>query len=100
MNAVAQSIVFDQIDRMGELKAMIATLQAEYDQIADGYRAQGPGRYEGAMFAVSVSDETLVQTFDADKAKSKLAELGVAPEWIKGCAKISIRKGTVKVVAR
>ena len=101
MNAVVNLVALeDQIDRMGQLKAMISDLQAEYDAIADQYRARGPGRYEGSMFSASVSDEALVQSFDADKAKAKLAELGVPAEWVKGCTKLSVRKATVKVAAR
>jgi hypothetical protein len=101
MNAVAQVIQFPaQIDRLGELKAQIADLQAQYDAIADSLRAQGAGTHEGRMFKAVVSEETLTTTFDAAAAKAKLLEVGVAQSWIDGNVKISIRKPTVTVRAR
>ena len=84
MNAVAQVIQFPaQIDRLGELKAQIADLQAQYDAIADSLRAQGAGTHEGRMFKAVVSEETLTTTFDAAAAKAKLLEVGVAQSWIR-----------------
>ena len=102
MNAVAQVIAFPQADadRLGELAAQIATLQAQYDAIADEFRARGQGRFEGSLFAVSVSDETLVSTFDTKAAKAKLLALGVEQSWIDGNVKVSVRKPAVKVGAR
>ena len=103
MNAVAQVIQFPAehpVDRLGALKAQIAELEREADAIADSLRAQGKGTYEGSLFKASVSDEALVQTFDAAAAKAKLLEVGVAQSWIDGNVKISIRKPTVKVGAR
>jgi len=106
MNAAVRNSVVQfpagvsQIDRLGQLKAQIADLQAEADRIADLLRAAGPGKYEGELFAATVTDETLVQTFDSKKAKVKLAELGVDAQWIAGCTTISVRKATVKVGAR
>lgn len=103
MNAVANVLEFPAehpVDRLGALKAQIAILEAEADRIADSLRAQGKGAYEGSLFKASVSDETLVSTFDAAAAKAKLLEVGVAQSWIDGNVKISIRKPTVKVVSR
>ncbi len=101
MNAVAQVIQFpSQIDRLGELKAIMADLQAEYDQIADSLRAQGAGTHEGRMFKATVSEETLTTTFDAAAAKAKLLEVGVAQSWIDGNVKVSVRKASVTVRAR
>ncbi|NCV08767.1 MAG: hypothetical protein EBW51_09320 [Actinobacteria bacterium] len=102
MNAVAQVIQFpaSDADRLGQLAAQIADLQAQYDAIADAFRTRGQGRFEGSMFAVTVSDETLVQTFDTKAAKAKLLEVGVAQSWIDGNVKISVRKAAVKVGAR
>jgi hypothetical protein len=102
MNAVAQVIQFPaaDADRLGQLAAQIADLQAQYDAIADQFRSRGQGRFEGSMFAVSVSDETLVQTFDTKAAKAKLIEAGVSQSWIDGNVKISVRKAAVKVGAR
>lgn len=103
MNAVANVLNFPvehPVDRLGALKAQIAALEAEADAIAESLRAQGKGLYEGSLFKASVSDETLVQTFDAAAAKAKLLEVGVAQSWIDGNVKISIRKPTVKVVSR
>ena len=89
-----------EVDRLGKLSAQIAELQAQYDAIADAFRTRGQGRYEGSLFAVTVSDETLVSTFDAKAAKAKLLEAGVAQSWIDGNVKISVRKPTIKVGAR
>ena len=103
MNAIANVIQFPAehpVDRLGALKAQIAALEAEADAIAESLRAQGKGLYEGSLFKASVSDETLVSTFDAAAAKAKLLEVGVAQSWIDGNVKISIRKPTVKVVSR
>lgn len=103
MNAVAEVLNFpveNNIDRLGSLKAQIAELQAQADAIADDLRARGPGAYEGSLFKATVTDETLVETFDAKAAKAKLVELGVSDQWIAGCTKVSVRKATVKVGAR
>ena len=103
MNAVANVLNFPvehPVDRLGALKAQIAALEAEADAIAESLRAQGKGLYEGSLFKASVSDEALVQTFDAAAAKAKLLEVGVTQSWIDGNVKISIRKPTVKVVSR
>jgi len=101
MNAVAQVIQFpSQIDRLGEIKAIMADLQAEFDAIADGLRAQGKGTHEGRMFKATVSDEALTTTFDAAAAKAKLLEVGVPQQWIDGNVKVSVRKASVTVRAR
>ena len=100
MNANVLEYPSIEVDRLGRLAAQIAELQAQYDAIADAFRARGQGRFEGSMFAVTVSDETLVQTFDTKAAKAKLIEAGVAQSWIDGNVKISVRKPTVKVGAR
>lgn len=89
-----------EVDRLGKLAAQIAELQAQYDAIADDFRSRGQGRYEGSLFAVTVSDETLVSTFDTKAAKAKLIEAGVSQQWIDGNVKISVRKPAVKVGAR
>lgn len=101
MNAVANIVQFpSNIDRLGELKAMMADLQAEYDAIAESLRAQGAGTHEGRLFKAIVSEEALVSTFDAMGAKVKLLSLGVEQSWIDGNVKVSVRKASVKVVAR
>ena len=100
MNANVLEFPGLDVDRLGRLAAQIAELQAQYDAIADAFRARGQGRYEGSLFAVTVSDETLVSTFDTKAAKAKLIEAGVAQSWIDGNVKISVRKPAVKVGAR
>lgn len=103
MNAAVNVLQFPAqhpVDRLGQLKAQIADLEREADQIADSLRAQGKGAYEGALFRASVAEETLVQTFDSAAAKARLLALGVAQSWIDGNVKISVRKATVKVVSR
>ena len=101
MNAVSNIVQFpNSIDRLGALKAQIAELEREADAIAESLRAQGKGSYEGSLFRATVSDETLVSTFDAAAAKAKLLEVGVPQSWIDGAVKVSIRKASVKVVSR
>lgn len=100
MNANVLEFPGLDVDRLGRLSAQIAELQAQYDAIADGLRARGQGRYEGALFAATVSDETLVSTFDTKAAKAKLLALGVEQSWIDGNVKVSVRKPAVKVGAR
>ena len=100
MNANVLEFPGLEVDRLGRLAAQIAELQAQYDAIADAFRARGQGRYEGSLFAVTVSDETLVSTFDTKAAKAKLIEAGVSQQWIDGNVKISVRKPAVKVGAR
>jgi len=107
MNTATQPIVqfaaalpVNPVDKLGQLKAAIADLQAEADRISDQLRASGPGRYDGDLFAATVTDETLVETFDSKAAKAKLIELGATEQWIAGCTKVSVRKATVKVGAR
>jgi len=102
MNAVAQVIQFPaaDADRLGQLAAQIADLQAQYDAIADAFRARAQADLGFTNKGVTVSDETLVQTFDTKAAKAKLIEAGVAQSWIDGNVKISVRKAAVKVGAR
>ena len=94
------TMVREAAQRAGKAVAIMADLQAEYDQIADSLRAQGAGTHEGRMFKAVVSEEALTTTFDAAAAKAKLLEVGVAQSWIDGNVKVSVRKASVSVRAR
>lgn len=86
------------IDRLGDIKAQIAALEAEAKAIVDGYRAKGVGSYVGLSYRVTVADEQLVRSFNADKAKAKLRELGVADSFIDGdLVDVKVRAGAVSV---
>lgn len=88
------------IDRLGDIKAQIAALEAEAKAIVDGYRAKGVGSYVGLSYRVTVADEQLVRSFNADKAKAKLRELGVADSFIDGdLVDVKVRAGAVSVKA-
>jgi D-serine deaminase-like pyridoxal phosphate-dependent protein len=88
------------IDRLGDIKAQIAALEAEAKAIADDYRAKGVGSYLGLAYRVTVADEQLVRSFNAEKAKAKLRELGVADSVIEGdLVDVKIRAGAVSVKA-
>ena len=88
------------IDRLGDIKAQIAALEAEAKVIVDGYRAKGVGSYVGSAYRVTVADEQLVRSFNAEKAKAKLRELGVADSVIEGdLVDVKIRAGAVSVKA-
>lgn len=88
------------IDRLGDIKAQIAALEAEAKAIVDDYRAKGVGSYLGSAYRVTVADEQLVRSFNAEKAKAKLRELGVADSVIEGdLVDVKIRAGAVSVKA-
>ena len=44
-----------QADRIGELDAMMAPMQAERDQLAAIIKSAGPGTYEGLLWTAVVS---------------------------------------------
>ena len=88
------------IDRLGDIKAQIAALEAEAKAIADGYRAKGVGSYVGLSYRVTVADEQLVRSFNADKAKAKLRELGMPDSYVDGdLVDVKVRAGAVSVKA-
>jgi hypothetical protein len=86
------------IDRLGDIKAQIAALEAEAKAIVDGYRAKGVGSYVGLSYRVTVADEQLVRSFNADKAKAKLRELGMPDSYVDGeLVDVKVRAGAVSV---
>ena len=86
------------IDRLGDIKAKIAALEAEAKAIVDGYRAKGVGSYVGSAYRVTVADEQLVRSFNADKAKAKLRELGMPDSYVDGeLVDVKVRAGAVSV---
>jgi hypothetical protein len=44
------------IDKIGLLRAQIDTLQSELKSLEDAVKDEGPGRYEGDLYAATVSD--------------------------------------------
>lgn len=100
MNANVLEFPGLDVDRLGKLAAQIDDLQKQYDAIAQSLRDRGPGRYEGSLFAATVTEEALVQNFDSKGAKAKLLEF-VDQSWIDAnLVKLGIRKSAVKVGAR
>ena len=88
------------IDRLGDIKAQIAALEAEAKAIVDGYRAKGVGSYVGLSYRVTVADEQLVRSFNAEKAKAKLRELGMPDSYVDGeLVDVKVRAGAVSVKA-
>lgn len=86
------------IDRLGDIKAQIAALEAEAKVIAEAYRAKGVGSYVGSAYRVTVADEQLVRSFNADKAKAKLRELGMPDSYVDGeLVDVKVRAGAVSV---
>lgn len=44
------------IDRIGLLRAQIASLQSELKTLENSVKADGPGRYEGELYSATVAD--------------------------------------------
>ena len=63
------------IDRLGEMKAQIADMTKQADELAAAVKAKGAGTHEGALFnaTVTVVDERSVA--DPKAIEAKLAEL-------------------------
>lgn len=81
------------IDRLGELKARIADLQAEEKKLRDEIIALGVGAHEGELFRASVSVSER-ETLDMAAVREKLS-----PQFIRAHTNVT-PVTTVKIVAR
>jgi hypothetical protein len=83
-----------RIDRMGQLKAQMASLDTEYDKLkATLVEEVGVGAFEGEMFRVSVSVSSR-ETLDMEAVRNHLS-----PQFIRAHTKVS-ETTTVRVTAR
>lgn len=83
-----------RIDRMGQLKAQMASLDTEYDKLkATLVEEVGVGAFEGEMFRVSVS-VSFRETLDMEAVRNHLS-----PKFIRAHTKVS-ETTTVRVTAR
>jgi hypothetical protein len=83
-----------RIDRMGQLKAQMASLETEYDKLkATLVEEVGVGAFEGEMFRVSVSVSSR-ETLDMEAVRNHLS-----PQFIRAHTKVS-ETTTVRVTAR
>ncbi len=78
MTTKTANALADRVDRMGELKAQIAALQTEYDDIKAGLvermQAEGLDAYEGDMFRANLSVIAPSEVLDTAKAREYLEE--------------------------
>jgi hypothetical protein len=83
----------DNIDKLGDLLAQIATLEREANKIKAELKSAGPGAYEGDLFraTVSVSER---ETLDMDAVREKLS-----PQFIRAHTRVA-EVQTVRVAAR
>ena len=85
----------DPIDRLGEIKARIADLEAVEKALRDEIAARGPGAYEGDVFRATVS------TADREKINwQAIAEKLEPSRQLITAHTSSIPVTTVKVTAR
>ena len=89
------------IDRLGVVKAQLAALKREEDELKAVLVEQGPGAYEGDLYRVTVSQADR-ETLDMDAVREKLS-----PQFIRAHTNVTLvttvrctaRTGKVKVVA-
>lgn len=74
------------IDRLGEIKAQIADLQALADGVAADIKQRGPGKYEGDLFSATVSKVEDAWSADPKAISAKLKELMGAAAFDRFCA--------------
>lgn len=79
----------DPADRLGALRAQIATLEAEAKIITDDLKARGPGEYEGQLFRVKIAEVAGRETINAAAMEEKLRDLGVDNRWFSRNTKVS-----------
>jgi hypothetical protein len=88
------------VDRLGEIKAQIADLQAIEKQLVEAIKEQGVGNHQGEWFAASVIQIDERFSLDAKAAEAKLRELGVDGRWFAKNQKRTSGYTTVRVNAR
>jgi len=88
------------VDRLGEIKAQIADLQAIEKQLVEAIKEQGVGNHQGEWFSASVIQIDERFSLDAKAAEAKLRELGVDGRWFAKNQKRTSGYVTVRVNAR
>lgn len=92
--------IIDTIDRLGQIKAQIADLQAIEKSLSEQLKAQGLGSYEGGLFRATVMEVGSRHTLDTKAAEQKLLEMGVTHQWMTAHRKTVSGYTCVKVSAR
>jgi hypothetical protein len=68
---IQMSNLTSAIDRLGVVKAQLAALKREEDELKAVLVEQGPGAYEGDLYRVTVSQADR-ETLDMDAVRAKL----------------------------
>lgn len=88
------------IDRLGSIKAEIASLKEKEAALIKLIAEQGDGAYEGLVFRAAVSTTADRQSLDPKAAEAKLRELGVDGRWFSKNQKTTKGSTSVRVSAR
>ena len=90
-NVIAARVINAQhpADRLIKLRAQISELEIVEKLLVDEIKGWGPGYYPGDIASATVGELTSRATFDATKAKKRLAQLGASKDWIDNCVKQS-----------
>jgi hypothetical protein len=88
------------VDRLGEIKAQIADLQAIEKQLIEAIKELGAGSHQGEWFAASVIEINDRFSLDTKAAEAKLRELGVDGRWFAKNQKKISGYTTVRLNAR
>jgi hypothetical protein len=88
------------VDRLGSIKAQIASLKVAEDALVAEIKAMGAGAHDGDDYRATVSDVAEGYSLDAKAAEAKLRELGVDGRWFAKHQKVRSAYTVVKVSAR
>ena len=92
------------VDRLGEVKAQIATLQLIEKRLSTEIKEQAAqtGEYaiDGDWFRVTISEIAPRASLDVKAAEAKLRELGVDGRWFSKNQKITAGYTSVRVAGR
>lgn len=87
-------------DRLGDIRAQIASLKEVEGFLIDELKALGVGAHEGDSFRATVSEVDERFSLDAKAAEAKLRELGVDGRWFAKHQKVTRGYTAVRVAAR
>lgn len=96
----AANPIYLVVDRLGAIKAQIASLQSIEKELAATIAAYGVGAYEGAEYRAAVSQSADSTSIDPKAAEEKLRELGVDGRWFSKHQKVRRGSTSVRVSAR
>lgn len=88
------------VDRLGAIKAQIASLKVIEDALVSEIKMLGSGAHDGEDYRATVSDVAEGHSLDAKAAEAKLRELGVDGRWFAKHQKTRAAYSVVKVSAR